>query len=501
VTVIAEIEPGVVLAERFRVRGRLGHGGTATVFLAEDCVLGRDVAIKALHPEGSEADRRRFRREARLGASLTHPNLVTVFDTLSGEDGAFIVMEYVRGRPMSDLISPGGVDSRRLLEILRPIASALDYAHEHGVVHRDVKPANILIGEDRWVKLVDLGTATAGHLTQITAENEVMGTLAYIAPERLSGESVGEPASDIYSLAVVAFESLTGQPPHRADTPGELLDKSMHGSAADLVEASPDVSPKLARVLAHGLDPHPERRQHTAGAFIRDLETGLSDQADGARPPTFAPTEPMTPPTANEPDFPPPEARHPFEFEPSRRRPTWLLPAIAFACLLVAGGVWLAVSSGGGGNGSGTGGQQAAAHKQAGGGAGNAGAGEGSATESSATSTTESTTSTPPVAAAPTATSSSDPGTGAQLNDQGYSLIQEGRYAEAIPVLRRAVASFPRGTTDINYAYALFNLGHALRLDGHPEEAIPVLERRLQIPDQTDTVQRELDAARAEASG
>jgi serine/threonine protein kinase len=422
---------------------------------------------------------------------------VTVFDTLSDEDGAFIVMEHVRGRPMSDLISPGGMDARRLLEILRPVASALDYAHEHGVVHRDVKPANILIGEDRWVKLVDLGTATAGHLTQITAENEVMGTLAYIAPERLSGESVGEQASDIYSLAVVAFESLTGRPPHRADTPGELLDKSVNGSSAELVEASPDVSPKLARVLAHGLDPHPERRQHTAGAFIRDLETGLSDQADGTRPPTFAPTEPMTPPTANEPDFSPPEAR-PFEFEPSRRRrPTWLIPALAFACVLVAAGIWLAVSSGGGGNGSGTGGgQQAAAHKQASGNAENAGAGGGS--------TTESTTSTPPVAAAPSApspTSSSDPGTGAQLNEQGYSLIQEGRYAEAIPVLRRAVASFPRGTTDINYAYALFNLGHALRLDGQPEEAIPILERRLQIPDQTDTVQRELDAARAEASG
>ena len=345
---------------------------------------------------------------------------MTVFDTLSGEDRAFIVMEYVRGRPMSDLISPGGMDSKRLMEILRPVASALDYAHEHGVVHRDVKPANILIGEDRWVKLVDLGTATAGHLTQITAENEVMGTLAYIAPERLSGESVGEPASDIYSLAVVAFESLTGRPPHRADTPGELLDKSMHDLPADPVEAWPDVSPKLARVLAQGMDPHPERRPHTAGGLTRDLEAGLSDRADGARPPTFAPTEPMTPPTANEPDFSPPEAR-PFEFEPSRRRrPTWLLPALALVCLLVAGGIWLAVSSGGGGNGSGTGGgRQAAAHKQASRSAGNAGTGEGSATESSAPSTTESTASTPPVAAAPTApapTSSSDAGTGAQLN-------------------------------------------------------------------------------------
>ena len=214
-----EIQSGVVLADRFRVHGRLGAGGTATVFLAEDCVLCRQVAIKRLHTEGSEADVRRFRREARLGASLIHPNLVTIFDTLSGSDGVLIVMEYVRGRPLSDLIGPSGMDRNALLEILRPVGSAIDYAHDHGVVHRDVKPANILITEDRRMKLVDLGTATAGHLAQITAENEVAGTLAYMAPERLTGESAGEPAADVYSLAITAFEALTGQRPHRAETP------------------------------------------------------------------------------------------------------------------------------------------------------------------------------------------------------------------------------------------------------------------------------------------
>src|SRR5581483_2876486 len=212
-------EPGAVLADRFRVRERLGTGGTATVFLAEDCVLCRDVAIKRLHAEGSEADIRRFRREARLGASLVHPNLVTVFDTLSSETGVLIVMEHVQGRPLSEQIGQDGMDPTQLLEILRPVASALDYAHEHGVVHRDVKPANVLIAHDRTVKLVDLGTATAGHLTQITAENEVMGTLGYIAPERLAGESIGEPTADVYSLAILAFEALTGHKPYVADTP------------------------------------------------------------------------------------------------------------------------------------------------------------------------------------------------------------------------------------------------------------------------------------------
>ena len=484
-TMTTEIEPGVVLADRFRVDRRLGHGGTATVFLAEDCVLGREVAIKRLHAEGSEKDIQRFRREARLGASLIHPNLVTVFDTLHGDDGFLIVTEYVRGRPLSDLISADGMDPRRVLEILRPVASAIDYAHEHGVVHRDVKPANILIGEDRQVKLVDLGTATAGHLTQITAENEVLGTLAYIAPERLSGESVGEPASDVYSLAVVAFEALTGRPPHRAKSPHELLERAQRG-ASDVLDASPQVPPRLAGVLAQGLDPDPDRRQHTAGVFVGDLEAAMNEQGE-TRPARFAPTEPMTPPVARESSPPAEGPPRPFEFEPSRRRPRWLLPALACTCLLLAGGIWLVLSSGGS-EGTGTrSSPQAAGHAQKGGKSA-AASGEGRSTTPELAS--------PP--AAPTAASSST-SDGAALNEQGYSLIQEGRYDEAIPVLQQAVASFPEGTTDINYAYALFNLGHALRMAGRPEEAIPILEQRFQIPDQTETVRRELEAARAEA--
>jgi eukaryotic-like serine/threonine-protein kinase len=496
------IQPGVVLADRFRVHGRLGTGGTATVFLAEDCVLCRDVAVKRLHAEGSEADVRRFRREARLGASLIHPNLVTIFDTLSGRDGVLIVMEYVRGRRLSELIAPEGMDPRRLLEILRPVASALDYAHEHGVVHRDVKPANILIAEDRRVKLVDLGTATAGHLTQITAENEIVGTLAYIAPERLAGESVGEPPADVYSLAVLAFEALTGRQPHRANTPGELLDQVMHDPPPDVAEAWPQASPRLGRVLTQGMDPDPERRQASAGALVRDLDAALS-AAGATRPPTFASTEPMTPVAQErlpdalvDPDralavAPPLLSRRP-DAPPPRRR-GWLLPAlVCIVGALLVGGAWLVFSGGGDEGGKGTAGErQAADRKQA----------SGQSTNSaSATPTTPATDIAAPPAQEVPATSASDPGTpGAQLNEEGYSLSQQGRYAEAIPVLRRAVASFPQGTTDINYAYALFNLGHALRMAGHPEEAIPILERRLQIPDQTQTVQTELDAARAAA--
>lgn len=486
--VTTEIQAGVVLADRFRVHRRLGAGGTATVFLAEDCVLCREVAIKRLHTEGSEADVRRFRREARLGASLSHPNLVTIFDTLSGSDGVLIVMEYVRGQPLSDLIAPEKIDPGRILEILRPVASALDYAHEHGVVHRDVKPANILIAEDRRVKLVDLGTATAGHLTQITAENQVAGTLTYIAPERLIGESAGEPAADVYSLAVLSFEALTGRPPHRAENPRELLDQVLHQPPPDLIEQWPQAPAKLGRVLQEGMDPDPQRRQASAGDLVRGLEAALPDRAPASRSFAVAPTESMTMPTANSrrAPLPPPSPRR--EAEPTRRG-GWLLPALACIGVLVAGGVWLASSGGGGESGERTAGARQAGDEKR--------AGRPSTSSAAAAQTVPTTPAAAPAAAAPSDSSSNLGATGTALNAEGYSLSQQGRYAEAIPVLRRAVASFPEETTDLNFAYALFNLGHALRMAGQPEAAIPILEQRLQIPDQTETVQRELDAARA----
>jgi serine/threonine protein kinase len=459
----AEIRHGAVLADRYRILERVGTGGTATVFLAEDLVLGRQVAVKRLHAAGGEPDRRRFRREARLGAALNHPNLVTVYDTVSAGDGVLIVMEHVRGRSLAELIPGQGMEPYRLLRILRPVASALDFAHHHGVVHRDIKPANIVIADDGRVKLVDLGTATATDLTQITTEYQVMGTLAYIAPERLSGESVGEPPADVYSLAVVAFEGLAGERPYASATPAELLGR-VHSARADVRDAWPEAPDSVARVLAQGMDPDPARRQLGAGALVRDLDDALAEQ-----------------PAA-------PVQRKVVWNRPEPRQPRWLLPALVCVLALVIGGAWLAISSGGGGGDRGTERSQTADRPEP---------GQRSAERSPAGGgdRDQSATSVPP---SPSPRSSSR-ATASALNDQGFSLINEGRYEEAIPVLREAVASFPPGSDDLTYAYALYNLGHALRAAGEPEQAIPILERRLEIPNQTATVQQELAAARAEA--
>src|SRR5204862_3578905 len=152
-----------LLAGRYRVLERLGAGGMATVYLAEDDRLGRKVAVKRLHSDSPEDAARRFEREAKDGASLSHPNLVTVFDTVADDDGVLIVMEYVEGENLADLMARERVLPEKAVSIIRQVAGALDHAHQAGVVHRDVKPANILITPDGKTKLVDLGIATASE--------------------------------------------------------------------------------------------------------------------------------------------------------------------------------------------------------------------------------------------------------------------------------------------------------------------------------------------------
>src|SRR5215210_533860 len=286
-----EIRSGELLADRYRIVQRLGTGGTATVWQAQDERLGRDVAIKRLNTDAPEESLRRFRREARIGATLNHPNFVSVYDTVAGDDCALIVMEYVPGQSLEDLVKRRGpVDPGRAISILSGAAAALDHAHGAGVVHRDIKPANILVRDDGTVKVADLGIARAVDATQITAEGKVIGTAAYMAPERFSAAGAGRPESDVYSLAAVAYELLSG-----ASVEGAA------GQAPDrltLAERWPDAPTAAFAAIMRGLSPEPGRRPGSAGELVDELDEALRRGDQDTRPVTvpFAATGPRRPP-------------------------------------------------------------------------------------------------------------------------------------------------------------------------------------------------------------
>jgi eukaryotic-like serine/threonine-protein kinase len=473
-----EIRRGEVFADRYRVIRRLGAGGMATVWLAEDERLGREVAIKRLKTNAPEESLTRFTREARLGAALNHPNFVSVYDTVAAEDEALIVMEYVPGESLEDLSKRGPMDPERATSILKGAAAALDHAHREGVVHRDVKPANILVREDGVVKLADLGIARAVDATQITAEGKVIGTLPYMAPERMEAAGTGGPESDIYALAAVSFELLSGASLDRAAPPGESPDRQT------LAERWPGAPAAAFAVILRGLSPDPARRQSSASKFVDELDDALTRTPEQTQPMTArAPTlrrEPFLPPSV------------PARSGRSRTAAVLAVTLVVLAGLTAAGFALVGGDSGGGPTPK----KEAKAGKGAGG-ASKSGSSEPASDEGSPVAAPAAEGQASPAASSPSASSSS--GDGVSLNAEGFSLIQQGRAAEAVPILRRAVDSFPEGTSDINYAYALYNLGNALRLSGHPEEAIPILERRLEIPDQRSTVQAELARARAEA--
>ena len=179
---------GPLLADRYRVIRRLGAGGMAAVYLAHDERLDRDVAVKRMHTaERDDIDARRFEREAKLGASLSHPNLVSIFDTEQDDESVLLVMEYVEGETLADVLARGEVEPRRAIEIVRAVAEALDHAHSAGIVHRDIKPANVLLGRDGSVKLADLGIAKAVERTDITGTGTVLGTPGVHGPGAAAG--------------------------------------------------------------------------------------------------------------------------------------------------------------------------------------------------------------------------------------------------------------------------------------------------------------------------
>src|SRR6266851_2352022 len=238
-------------SERYVVERALGRGGMATVYLALDRALDRQVALKALaeHFAADEPLRQRFLREARLAAKLVHPNVVQVYDVGEDERGPFIVMEYVAGDSLADELGRRGrLPPAEVVSVAIQLCSALEAAHAEGLVHRDIKPQNILRRPDGQVKLADFGIARSITGTQHTEIGTVLGTAAYLSPEQARGEPV-TAAADIYSLGIVLYELLTGKTPFSADTLPELLLKREQAAVPPPSDLVADIPPGLEAVV------------------------------------------------------------------------------------------------------------------------------------------------------------------------------------------------------------------------------------------------------------
>jgi serine/threonine-protein kinase len=351
------VSPPTQIASRYELERRLGAGGMSTVFLATDSVLERAVAVKLLaeHLADDEDFVARFRREALAAARLQHPNIVQVFD--SGQDPEshrhYIVMEYVEGPSAADLLREyRELDVEQTVAIVRDACHGLDYAHRAGVVHRDVKPGNLLLAEETGItKLADFGIAKAAEQTRITQVGSVLGTAAYLSPEQARGEEAG-PASDTYSLGVCAYQFLTGRLPHEYSSLTELALKQQQEVVAPIREFRPEVPPELDEAIRLCLEREPGSRYRSALELAQAIEAGLHGHAtdatrrlalsdagtdatralDATSATRAMPRTSYAPPAYSEPTAPPPRRRDDREARRVARRRRM---ASFFALLLV----------------------------------------------------------------------------------------------------------------------------------------------------------------------
>jgi eukaryotic-like serine/threonine-protein kinase len=272
------------IAGRYRLEGRLGFGGMSTVHLALDVRLERQVAVKLLaeHLADDPAFVSRFQREAQAAARLVHPNIVQVFDSGRDEPSGqyFIVMEYIEGSSCAEVLRDDGwVEVDEALAIIEQACEGLHYAHRHGVVHRDVKPGNLLRAREGEVKLADFGIAKATEQSSITQVGSVLGTAAYLAPEQARGEEAG-PKADLYALGVVTYQLISGRLPYEANSLTELALKQQQEEPPTLDTLVAAVRPELADAVAIALALDPRERYSTA----REMGRALSDGGKGIAP-------------------------------------------------------------------------------------------------------------------------------------------------------------------------------------------------------------------------
>jgi len=354
-----ELPTDALIDGRYKVLARIGSGGMADVYCAQDQQLGRKVALKLLHRRFAEDAEfvERFRREASAAASLQHPNVVGVYDRGEWDGTSYIAMEYLSGRSLKDVIrQEAPLDPVRAIDITVQILKAARFAHRHGIVHRDLKPHNVMVDDEDRVKVTDFGIARAGA-SDMTETGSIMGTAQYLSPEQAQGQAVSQP-SDLYSIGVILFELLTGHVPFDADSAVTIALKHVSEAPPAPSAFDPSVPPALEAIVLWALEKDPAQRPQDADQLIQALEdardTVVAGEAPGQRTAIFAPAaippDPYAPPEdalaaaalagAAAADTPLAYYADPLAAEQARerRRPpwwAWLLAALALAAIVL----------------------------------------------------------------------------------------------------------------------------------------------------------------------
>jgi eukaryotic-like serine/threonine-protein kinase len=344
---------GTVFDGRYRIIRKLGAGGMADVYLAEDQELGRRVAIKILNDRHAADDSfvERFRREAKNAAGLSHPNIVSIYDRGEAEGTYYIAMEFLDGRSLKELIvARGPAPVKIAVDYARQTLAAVGAAHRHGIVHRDIKPHNVLVGGEGRLKVTDFGIARSGA-SQMTEVGSIIGTAQYLSPEQARGAPVDQ-TSDLYSVGVVLYEMLTGQVPFTGDTPLEIAMKHLSEVPTPPSELRPEVPHDLDSVVLRALAKEPSERYQSAEEMDADLarvaegmpvdrqtEEAATAVLAGSGLIAAAPTSVITRPEAAPvrpvpPGGTPPAGYYGYEGPPRRRRPIW--PWVLSVLLLIA---------------------------------------------------------------------------------------------------------------------------------------------------------------------
>jgi tetratricopeptide (TPR) repeat protein len=456
-----------ILPPRYRHPRQIGRGGMGDIYRATDSLLSREVAIKILADRYAQDEtvRQRFTREALAAARLSgQPSTVTIFDVGEHNGRPYIVMEFLGGGSLDEKLRQDGAQPpQRVFTWLEQAGRALDAAHAEGVVHRDVKPANLMLDREENVYVADFGIASAGGMDSLTMTGTVLGTAGYLAPEQAQGDRA-TPASDRYALGVVAFELLTGSRPFESESP--TAEAAAHVNApVPSVSSVSGLPRELDAVFERALAKDPDRRFATCAEFVAALRAAFDDAAGatGALPvaaPATAATVPLRPGVEEEVAWPPPR--------PPRSTP-WPLLAALLVAGAVAGALLAFLLTRGDG------------------------AGEASTTVvtefRTVTTQGEVTTVEKPVTVT---TSSPGPGSGqsgAALNDAGFAKMQAGDYAGALPLLERAVERL-QGTGSLTEAYASYNLAYTRFQLGSCDGVLELLDRSESIQGQRTEIDR-----------